>query len=66
MRNDLVFTQLKKCNVLLGLLLPFHQEAYAHSGLRLLLTGGEFSPQNRGALLQAVFVHTAEYLISRT
>ena len=72
-----MFTQLKKCDpcgknplpyvfVLLGLQLTFHQEEYAHPGLHLLLTGGEFSMQNRVALSQAVFVHTAEYIIRRT
>ena len=58
--------------VLLRLLLPFHQR---HKGLRgnsiaagldLLLSGGEFPPQNRGALLLTVFVNTTEYIIRCT
>ena len=72
-----MFTQLKKCDpcgknplayvfVFLGLRLPFHQEEYEHPGLRLLLKSSEFSPQNRGALSQPVFVHTQEYLIRHT
>ena len=40
-----------------------HMRGNPHPGLHLLLRGAEFSPQNWAALSQAVFVHTAEYII---